>query len=235
MTATETKRSLFIAHLVDGAVDFIKAHGDITISQLADHLAGAGVDVRGVDHLSGQELARYWGQEKFAALPVIATGSNQFLLIALALLVNRDVVLDSSNPTLAKLIWGGRWDVPRSKLRGDKTRTGGHYHILTVRDPGGPEQVAECWEGKCDLTFACQYLDELYLADMYRGAAIDEGWEAIWIVGCGPDCCRRDEIPNLPVEEWGEPYWGGEAVYAGTGDQDPYLVADYDTDELPPF
>jgi hypothetical protein len=43
----------------------------------------------------------------------------------------------------------------------------------------------------------------------------------------------RDEIPNLPVEEWGEPHWGGEAVYAG--DQDPYLVADYDADELPPF
>src|ERR1700752_5166695 len=43
---------------------------------------------------------------------------------------------------------------------------------------------AECWEGKCDLTFACQYLDEIYLRE-----TIDEGWEAIWIVGCGPDRC----------------------------------------------
>jgi hypothetical protein len=71
-----------------------------------------------------------------------------------------------------------------------KTPTGGHYHILEVRDPGGPEQVAECWEGKCDLTFACQYIDEIHLPD-----TIDEGWEAIWIVGCGPDRCRATRSP----------------------------------------
>jgi hypothetical protein len=54
----------------------------------------------------------------------------------------------------------------------------------------------------CELTFACQWIDEIYLPEI-----IDEGWEATWIVGCGPGRCRRDEICDLPVEEWGEPYW----------------------------
>jgi hypothetical protein len=151
----------------------------------------------------------YRRNRDFAALPVIATGSNEFVLITLALLVNRTVELDFSNPTLVKLVWDGRGDVACSKLSNYKTRTGGHYHIFTVRDPGGPEQVADCWEGKSDLTVACQYLDEIYLPD-----TINEGWEAIWIVGCGPGRCRHGEICDLPVEEWGKPYWGGDAVYA---------------------
>jgi hypothetical protein len=54
-----------------------------------------------------------------------------------------------------------------------------------------------------DLGVACQYLDEIYLRE-----TIDEGWEAIWIVGCGPDRCRRDKICDLPVEEWGEAVLG---------------------------
>jgi hypothetical protein len=126
--------------------------------------------------------------------------------------VNRTVDLDATNPALLKLTWDGRWDAHReaSTPMKDKSRTGGHYHILTVRDPGGSEQVVKCEEGESDLGFACQYLDDVYLRD-----SVDEGWDAIWIVGCGPDRCRRHEICNLPVEEWGEPHWGGEAVFAG--------------------
>ena len=143
--ATTKKRTLFIAHLVDGAAAFIEARGAVTISELAEYLAGAGVDVRGDDELTGEELAYYRYVRDFAALPVIATGSNEFVLITLALVVNRPVELDSSNPTLIKLIWDRAWAVPDCKLSKDKTLTGTHYHILTVRDPGGPEQVAECW------------------------------------------------------------------------------------------
>jgi hypothetical protein len=229
MTTTK-KRSLFIARKVDGAAEFIEARGAVTISELAEYLAGTGVDVRGYDGLMGRELARYRGDKRFAALPVIATGSTEFVLIMLALLVNRNVELDLSDPALIKLIWGGRWDEPAErKPREIKTPTGGHYHILEVRDPGGPEQVVKCWEGKGDLGFVCQYLDEIYFPEI-----IDEGWEAIWIVGCGPDRCRRDEICDLPVEEWGKPYWGGDAVYAAAHDDNPYLVHDVDAEE-PPF
>jgi hypothetical protein len=43
------------------------------------------------------------------------------------------------------------------------------------------------------------------------------------------------EICDLPVEEWGKPYWGGDAVYAAaTDDENPYRVSDVDADE-PPF
>ncbi len=173
----------------------IWARGAVTISQLVGHLAWAGVNLDGNDELTGEELAHYRGDKRLAALPVIATGSNEFVLITLALLVNRTVKLDFSNPALVKLIWDGRGNIPCCDY---KTRTAGHYHVLFVRDPGGPEQVAQSWEGKYDLTFACQYLDEIYLRD-----TIDEGWEAIWVVGCGPDRCRRDEICSLPVEERG--------------------------------
>lgn len=222
---TTTKRAPFIAPLVDGAAEFIKTRGAVTISELAAYLAGAGVDVRGDDELTGEELAYYRRNKDFAALPVITTGSQKFMLITLALLVNRQVKLDFSDPALIKLIWDGRGDV---SCRDDKTPTGGHYHILTVRDPGGPEQVAECSEDKCDLS-ACQFVDAVDPSDH-----IDEGWEAIWIVGCGPDRCRRDEICDLPVEEWGKPYWGGDAVYAPAADENPYSVSDVDAEE-PPF
>lgn len=143
-------------------------------------------------------------------LPVIASGSAEFVRITAALLVNRTVDLDATNPAVAKLRWEAYPAAPPMK---ERSRTGGHYHILTVRDPGGSQQVAECWEGECGLSFACQYLDELYLRDY-----VDEGWDAIWIVGCGPDRCRRDEICNLPVEEWGAPHWADETVLAGSED-----------------
>ena len=194
MTTTK-KRSLFIARKVDGAAKFIEARGAVTISELAEYLAGTGVDVRGHDGLMGRELARHRGDKRFAALPVIATGSTEFVLIMLALLVNRNVELDLSDPALVKLIWGGRWDEPTgSKLSELKTPTGGHYHLLFVRDPGGSKQVAECDPGNCDLSFACQYLDEIYLCD-----TIDEGWEAIWIVGCGPD---RAAATRSAIFQW---------------------------------
>jgi hypothetical protein len=231
MTTSE-KRSLFIARKVDGAAEFIEAHGAVTISELAKYLAGTGVDVRGDDGLTGRDLALYRGDKRFAARRVIATGSTEFVLIMLALLVNRNVELDLSDPALIKLIWGGRWDEPAErKPREIKTPTGSHYHLLFVRDPGGPEQVAECCEGQSDRSLACHYLDEIYFPEF-----IDEGWEAIWIIACGPDRCRRDEIPNLPVEEWGSPYWGGgDAVYAAADDgENPYLVPDVDAEE-PPF
>jgi hypothetical protein len=175
-------------------------------------------------------LAYHRRNRNFSALPIIATGSTEFVLITLALLVNRNVELDFSDPALVKLIWGGRWDEPTgSKLSELKTPTGGHYHLLFVRDPGGPKQVAECDPGNCDLSFACQWIDEIYLPD-----GINEGWEAIWIVGCGPDRCRRDEICDLPVEEWGKPYWDGDAIYAAAADENPYSVSDGDAEE-PPF
>ena len=225
MTTTK-KRSLFIARKVDGAAEFIEARGAVTISQLAEYLAGAGVNLDGTEKLTGGQLAYYRDDGDFAALPVIATGSTEFVLITLALLVNRNVELDFSDPALVELVWGGRWDVPAgSEFFDYRTRTGGHYHILTVRDPGGPEQVAECWEGKYDLSLACHYLDEIYL---------NEGWEAIWIVGCGPGRCRRDAICDLSVEEWGEPHWRDYAVYAAAvhdDDENPYLVSDVDAEE----
>jgi hypothetical protein len=98
-----------------------------------------------------------------------------------------------------------------------------------VRAPGGPEQVAQCEPGKCDLGFACQWIDEIYLPE-----TINEGLEAIWIVGCAAGRCRRDEICDLPVEDWGEPHWGGDAVYAAAAAENPYPVSDVDAEE-PPF
>jgi hypothetical protein len=43
--------------------------------------------------------------------------------------------------------------------------------------------------------------DQIYLPE-----TINEGWEAIWSVGCGPGRCRSDDMCNLPVEAWGEPH-----------------------------
>jgi hypothetical protein len=71
--------------------------------------------------------------------------------------------------------------------------------------------------------------DQIYLPE-----TIDEGWEAIWIVGCGPDRCRRDEICDLPVEEWGKPHWRDYAVYGAAvhdDDENPYLLSDVDAEE----
>jgi hypothetical protein len=106
-----------------------------------------------------------------------------------------------------------------------------HPHRRPLSRPG---QVVECGEGTSDLTLASQWIDEVYLADIYRGNAIDEGWEGIWIVGCGPARCRREDICELPMEEWGEPHWGGEAAYASTADENRTAVADV-YDEGPPF
>lgn len=84
------------------------------------------------------------------------------------------------------------------------------------------------------MGFASQYIDLIYVHNIIKFRAIDEGWEGIWIVGCGPDRCRRDEICDLPAEEWGQPYFGGRAVYAAADDENPYLVPDVDAEE-PPF
>lgn len=213
--STTTERTPFIAPLVDNAAQFIKEHGAVTVSELAEYLTAAGVNVRGDAELTGEELAYLWDRKQFLGLPAIASGSTEFVRIMAALLVNRTVDLDATNPALAKLTWDGRRDAYReaSPLTKEKSRTGGHYHVLTVRDPGEPRQIAECWEGHCDLGFAEQYLDEVYLR--YH---VDEGWDAIWVVGCGADRCRRDEICNLPVEEWGSPHWRGEAVFAAAED-----------------
>jgi len=210
MMSTTTERTPFIAPLVDNAAQFIKERGAVTVSELAEHLSAADVTVRGDAELTGEELAYLWDRKQLLALPVIASGSAIFVRIVEALLVNRSVHLDATNPALAKLTWDGRRDASReaSPSMRDTSRTGGHYHILTVRDPGGPQQIAECWEGHCGLDFAQQYLDEIYLRHY-----VDEGWDAIWVVGCGPERCRRDEICNLPVEEWGSPHWAGEAAF----------------------
>ena len=213
--STTTERTPFIAPLVDNAAQFVKERGAVTVSELADHLTTVGVNVRGDAQLTGEKLAYLQRSEKFLALPVICSGSLEFVRITEALLVNRTVELDATNPALLKLTWDGRWDAYRESASPTKfrSRTGGHYHILTVRDPGGPQQIAECWEGECDLGLAQQYLDEIYLRE-----CVDEGWDAIWIVGCGPDRCRRDEICNQPVEEWGAPHWPDQAVFAGVED-----------------
>jgi len=91
----------------------------------------------------------------------------------------------------------------------DETRRGtGHYHILSVRDPGRPRQVAECSEQTAtDPCILRQYLDEIYRSVLAEGHIPFDGWDAIWIVGCGPQGCRRCEVCDLPVEEWGEPYF----------------------------
>lgn len=60
---------------------------------------------------------------------------------------------------------------------------------------------------------------------------IDEDWEATWIVGCGPGRCRRGEICDLPVQEWGKPHWGGDAVYAAPNYKNSYRVSDVDAEE----
>jgi hypothetical protein len=206
--STTTEGTPFIAPLVDSAAQFIRERGAAAISELAEYLSAAGVNVSGDAELTGNELAYRWGREKFLALPVIASGSVEFVRITAALLVNRGVQLDVADPAVAKLEWDARRSA--SSPTKEKSRTGGHYHILTVRDSGGPQQVAECWEGECDLGHAWQYLDEVYLPD-----SVDEGWDAIFIVGCGPDRCRRDEICDLPVEEWGAPHWADPTVFPG--------------------
>jgi len=200
--STTTEIKPFIVHVVDNAAQFIKERGAVTVSELAEYLTAAGVTVRGDAELTGEELAYFQGREELLALPVIASGSTELVRTVAALVVNRTVDLDATNPALLKLTWDGRWDAYReaSPPKKYKSRTGGHYHILTVRDPGGSQQVAECGEGECDLGFACQYLDDVYLRD-----SVDEGWDAIWIVGCGPDRCRRDEICKPGTSSPGPP------------------------------
>lgn len=213
--ALTTERRPFIAPLVDSAAQFIKERGAAAVSELAVYLSAAGVNVSGDAELTGEELAYRWGREELVALPVIASGSTEFVRTIAALLVNLTVDLDATNPALLKLTWGGRFDahLEASKSNRYKSRTGGHYHLLSVRDPGGPQQVAECAEHQDDFSFLQQYLDEIYLCDF-----VDEGWDAFWIVGCGPDRCRRDEICNRPVEEWGAPHWADRTVFPGIED-----------------
>jgi hypothetical protein len=214
--STSTERKPFIAPVVDIAAQFIRKRGAVTVSELAIYLSAAGLNVSGDAELTDEELGYLWRQRnEVPAQPVIASGSAEFVQAIAALLVNRTVDLDATNPALLKLTWDGRWDAHReaSTPVKDKSRTAGHYHILTVRDPGGSQQVAECDGDEWHLGFLCQYLDEVYLREF-----IDEGWDAIWVVGCGSDRCRRDEICNLPVEEWGEPHWVGEGVVLGALD-----------------
>ena len=201
-----TERKPFIAPVVDNAAQFIRERGAVTVGELAEYLSAA---------LTGEQLAYWWRQPRreFLGLPVIDSGSIEFVRTIAALLVNRTVDLDATDPALLKLTWDGRWEAHReaSQPHEYKSLTGAHYHVLTVRDPGGAQQVAECWEGENDLGFLQQYLDELYLHDF-----VDEGWEAIFIVGC-PDRCPRDEICNLSVDEWGAPYWQ-EPAFPGVED-----------------
>ena len=44
-----------------------------------------------------------------------------------------------------------------------------------------------------------------------------------------PGRCRQGEICDLPVEEWGKPYWGGAAVH--DDDENPYPISDVETEE----
>ena len=108
--STTTERTPFIAPLVDNAAQFIKERGAVTVSELAEYLSAVGVTVRGDAELTGEELAYFWDRKQFLALPVIASGSAIFLRIVEALLVNRSVHLDATNPALAKLTWDGRRD-----------------------------------------------------------------------------------------------------------------------------
>jgi hypothetical protein len=197
MNDIPTERRPFVAPFVDEAAKFIKERGAVMVGELAEFLTDAGVDVRGDEELTGEDLARTSRRDKFSLLDVIASGSPQFLRITAALLINRAVSLDAANPALVKLRWAGR-DAP-CRLT---PSVGAHYHILTVRDPGGSQQVAECWEADDSLGFLQQFLEEVVLSD-----SVDEGWDAFYIVGCGPDRCRHAEIGALPVEEWGAPYW----------------------------
>jgi hypothetical protein len=200
MTSTTSERTPFIAPLVDKATQFIKEHGAVTISELAEYLSTAGVNADGDEELTGKELAYFRRKKGFQDIPVIASGSFEFLRIIAAVLVNRNVKLDAANRAQAKLVCDGSdyCAVPPEKYRGF---TGGHYHILTVRDLGDPQQIAQCWREETSLTLVRSYADE----DFRLG--IDEGWDAIWIVGCGPDRCRKEEICKLSVYEWGDPYW----------------------------
>ena len=216
-------RTPFIAPVVDIAAQFIKKRGAITVSELAVYLSAAGLNVSGDAELTGEELMYLWPRRKeapalpvirsgrtgFAARPVIASGRPEFVRTIAALLVNRTVDLDATNPALIKLTWDGPWDAhfEASTPVEDESRTAGHYHILIVRDPGGSQQVAECDEAECRLDLLCCYLDEVW--PYY----FDEGWDAIWIIECGPERCRRNEICNLPVQEWGEPHWVGNASF----------------------
>jgi hypothetical protein len=213
--ALTTERTPFIAHLVDSAEQFIKERGAAAVSELAVYLSAAGVNVSGDAELTGEDLAYRLDRQELLALPVIASGSIEFVRTIAALLVNRTVDLDATNPALLKLTWDGRWDAHReaSKPNRYKSRTGGHYHLLSVRDPGGPQQIAECAEYQGDFSLFQQYLDEIYPRDF-----VDEGWDAFFIVGCGPDHCRRDEICTLAVEEWGAPHWADRTVFPGVED-----------------
>ncbi|SPM40518.1 Mycobacterium numidiamassiliense ORFan [Mycobacterium numidiamassiliense] len=198
MNEITTESRPFVAPLVDKAAQFIESQGWVTVSELAEFLDAAGVNVHGDVELTGRDLACTSRRDRFLPLDVIASGSLQFVRIVAALLINRAVDLDAANTALVKLTSAG-CDAARTKV---KSPTGGHYHVLTVRDPGGSQQVAECWEGHDSLSTIEQYLDEIVLRD-----AVDEGWDAFYIVGCGLDRRRCDEISALSVEEWGAPYW----------------------------
>src|ERR1700757_4351669 len=109
--STTRERKPFIAPVIDIAAEFVKKRGAATVSELAVYLSAAGVNVRGDDEFAGEELAYLWRRrQEVPALPVIASGSTAFVRTIAALLVNRTVDLDVTNPALLKLTWDGRWD-----------------------------------------------------------------------------------------------------------------------------
>ena len=196
-----------IADAVDTAARFIEERGAISFAELANFLAAIGIETDGDEVLPagdhpvglGRNDYRWYNTRPEVTL---CAGSTEFVAVADALLSTKSVALEITTlgPTA-----GGTLPVLLA-WAGDTQRRPGHYHVLNVRDPGGPEQLAKCWEAKTNLTFAQQYLDEVYLPDLDKGRIPDDGWDAIWIVGCGPRRCRRGEICDLPVEEWGEPH-----------------------------
>lgn len=144
--------------------------------------------------------------------------------------MNRNVELDFSDPALIKLVWGGRQDTSRGTPADYHAYTGGHYHTLFVRDPGGPEQVAECDPRNNNLSLICEWIDRIYLPE-----TINEGWEASGSSDADPAAAAA---ARSAICRWrsGVPFWRGDAVYAAAAaadDENPYLVSDVDADESP--
>jgi hypothetical protein len=235
-------RTPFIAPVVDIAAQFIKNRGAVTVSELAVYLSAAGVNVVGDAEFAGEELAYLLGQseelayllgKEVPALPVIASGSTEFVRTIAALLVNRRFDLDATNPALLKLTWDGRWDDDReaSTPMKDKSRTGDHYHILKVRDPGRSQQIAECWAGD-DFGLALQHFRQAYF-EVYFRDSVNEGWDATCYIKCGPDRCRRDDICDPAAEESGSLHWADTTVFPGVDDS--FNAPNSELADEPPF
>ncbi|MGA9357935.1 MAG: hypothetical protein WBW75_07950 [Mycobacterium sp.] len=142
--STTTERTPFIAPLVDKAAQFIKERGAAAISELAEYLSAAGINVSGDAELTGEELAYYWRREELQILPVIASGSGEFVWTIAALLVNRTVDLDTSNLALLKLTWYG--DLEASEQKRVKSHAEGHLAQALRRGDGRvPEALHRAW------------------------------------------------------------------------------------------